>query len=78
MKIPSSRVKIVVTAVTEASSYFSVYSSVQKVLRCICHFYPYKIKLVCLLQYGDSEVRKTFALQFLARKVVDVMKYSGG
>ncbi|GBM45234.1 hypothetical protein AVEN_63841-1 [Araneus ventricosus] len=48
------------------------YSTVQKILRRILNLYPYNFKPVHLLQDGDSEVRATFALQFLARMVVDV------
>ncbi|GBM86616.1 hypothetical protein AVEN_259890-1 [Araneus ventricosus] len=48
------------------------YSTVRKILRRILSFYPYKIKPVHLLQDGDSEVRTTFAFEFLARMVVDV------
>ncbi|GBO08863.1 hypothetical protein AVEN_158168-1 [Araneus ventricosus] len=48
------------------------YSTVRRILRRILNFYPYKIKSVHLLQDGDSEVRTTFALEFLARMVVDV------
>ncbi|GBL93870.1 hypothetical protein AVEN_153630-1 [Araneus ventricosus] len=82
-----SSVKDVATAVVEASSnspHISVsvpvvsrvldmpYSTVRKILRRILNFYPYKIKPVRLLRNADSEVRTTFALEFLARMVVDV------
>lgn len=46
------------------------YSTVQNVLRRILNFYLYKIKPLLSLQDGETEVRKTFALQFLARMVV--------
>lgn len=87
MRIPSSSVEDVATAVVDASNQsphgnVSVpvvslvldipYSTVRKILRRILHFYPFKIKPVHQLQAGDSEVRKTFALQFLARMEVDV------
>ncbi|GBN31554.1 hypothetical protein AVEN_252175-1 [Araneus ventricosus] len=86
-QIPSSSVEDVATAVVEASSqsphgtvsvpvvsrvFYMPYSTVRKLLRRILNFYPYKIKPVHLLQDRDSEVRTTFALEFLARKVVDV------
>ncbi|GBM01472.1 hypothetical protein AVEN_209290-1 [Araneus ventricosus] len=48
------------------------YSTERKILRRILNLYPYKIKSVHLLQDGDSEVRMNFALEFLARMVVDV------
>ncbi|GBN54343.1 hypothetical protein AVEN_211422-1 [Araneus ventricosus] len=48
------------------------YSTVRKILRRILNFYPYKIEHVNLLQDGDSDVGTTFALEFLARIVVDV------
>ncbi|GBL84602.1 hypothetical protein AVEN_191068-1 [Araneus ventricosus] len=86
-QIPSSSVEDVNTEVVEAisqSPHGSVsvpfvsrvldmpYSTVRKLLLWILNFYPYKIKLMHLLQEGDSEVRTTFALEFLARMVVDV------
>ncbi|GBM35927.1 hypothetical protein AVEN_244991-1 [Araneus ventricosus] len=86
-QIPSSSVEDVATVVVEASSqspHGSVgvpvisrildmsYSTVRKILQRILNFYPYKIKPVHLLQDGDSEVRTAFALEFLARMVVDV------
>ncbi|GBO27038.1 hypothetical protein AVEN_18025-1 [Araneus ventricosus] len=86
-QIRSSSVEDVATAVVQASSqspHGSVsvpvvsrvldmpYSNVRKILRRILNFYPCKIKPVHLLQDGDSEVRTTFALEFLARMVVDV------
>ncbi|GBM09990.1 hypothetical protein AVEN_23983-1 [Araneus ventricosus] len=51
------------------------YSTVRKILRPILDFYPYKIKPVHvhLLQDGDSQLRTTFALEFLVRIVVDVI-----
>ena len=48
------------------------YFTVRKIIRRILHFYSYKTKPVHLLQDGDKEVRKTFALQLLARMVVGV------
>ncbi|GBN60589.1 hypothetical protein AVEN_209583-1 [Araneus ventricosus] len=48
------------------------YSTVRKILRRILNFYPYKIKHAHLLQDVDSEVLITFALEFLARLVLDV------
>ncbi|GBN17718.1 hypothetical protein AVEN_221250-1 [Araneus ventricosus] len=86
-QIQSSSVEDVATAVVEARSqspHGSVsvpivsrvldmsYSTVRKILRRILNFYSYKIKPVHLLQDEDSEVRTTFALEFLARMVVDV------
>ncbi|GBL77712.1 hypothetical protein AVEN_152931-1 [Araneus ventricosus] len=44
----------------------------RKILRRILNLYPYKIKPLHQLQDGDSEVRTTFALEFLARMLVDV------
>ncbi|GBL99027.1 hypothetical protein AVEN_227535-1 [Araneus ventricosus] len=86
-QIPSSSVEDVATVVIETSSqspHGSVsvpvvsrvldmsYSTVGKILRRILNFYSYKIKPVHLLQDGDSEVLTNFALEFLARMVVDV------
>ncbi|GBM63188.1 hypothetical protein AVEN_185563-1 [Araneus ventricosus] len=86
-QFPSSSVEEMATVVVEASSespHGSVsvpvdsgvldmpYSTVRKILRRSLNFYPYKIKHVHLLQDGDSEVRTNFALEFLARMVVDV------
>ncbi|GBM41325.1 hypothetical protein AVEN_241484-1 [Araneus ventricosus] len=86
-QIPSSSVEDVVIVVVEDNSqspHGSVsvpvvsrvldmpYSTVRKILRRILYIYPYKIKPVHQLQDGDSEVRTTFALEFLARMVVDV------
>ncbi|GBM30876.1 hypothetical protein AVEN_85055-1 [Araneus ventricosus] len=87
MQIPSSSVEDVATAVIEASSqsshgsvnvpvvsraFYMTYSTVPKILWRILNFYPCKIKPVHLLQDGDSEVRTTFAVEFLARMMVDV------
>ncbi|GBN37135.1 hypothetical protein AVEN_132367-1 [Araneus ventricosus] len=86
-QIPSSSIEDMATPLIEASSqstHESVsvtvvsrvldmkYFTVRKILRRILNFYPYKIKPVHLLQDEDSEVRATFALEFLARMVVDV------
>ena len=86
-KILFSNVKNVATVVLEASSNSLCnninvsdishsldvsYFTLQKVLLCILQFYPYKIKPVHLLQNGDSEFRKNFALQFFSRMVPDV------
>ena len=41
-------------------------------LRHILYFYAYKIKPMLLLQDGESEEHKSFALQYLARMVADI------
>ncbi|GBO43161.1 hypothetical protein AVEN_181881-1 [Araneus ventricosus] len=86
-QILSSSLENVDTAVVEASSqsvHGSVsvpivsrvldmpYSTVGKILRRILNFHSYKIEPLHLLQDGDSNVRTTFALAFLARMVIDV------
>ena len=80
-RIQSSSIENVATVFVEASSQLphgnvSVpvvsrvldvsYSMVRKIFRRILHFYHYKIKSVHQLQADDTEVRKTFALEFLA------------
>ena len=49
------------------------WSTVRKILRCILHWYPYKIQIVQLLKLHDPQLRLTFALQFLARMEMDDM-----
>ena len=83
--IPSFRIENVAIVVNEASSHSlhdsmsisdvfralnMLYFTVQKFLWRISTFYPYKIKPEYLLQDWDSEVCKTFALQFLSRTVM--------
>lgn len=48
------------------------YFSVRKILRSILHFCSYEIKPEHLFKDVNLEVRKSFTLQFLARKAVDV------
>ena len=70
---PSSHSLSGSVSISDVSSLLDMpHSTVQKILRRILYFYPYKNKHVNLLQDEDSEVRKTFALQFLARMMVDV------
>lgn len=85
-RVNSAVVEDVATAVVEGSSeslHGSVsvptisrtldmpYSTVRHIMRRILNFYPYKIKVVHQLERHDPEIRKTFALQFLARTAVD-------
>ena len=49
------------------------WSTVRKILRCILHWYPYKIQIVQQLKPHDPQQRLDFALQFLARMEVDGM-----
>ncbi|GFS56721.1 uncharacterized protein TNCV_2221611 [Trichonephila clavipes] len=46
-------------------------STVQKIMRNILHYYPYKLQLVQELLPHDFETRHLFSLQFLARLEVD-------
>lgn len=46
-------------------------TTVWRVMRNILKFYPYKIAHTQQLLSGDNEVRKTFALMFIARMTVD-------
>ena len=49
------------------------WSTVRKVLRCILHWYPYKIQIVHQLKPQDIPQRREFAHRFLARMEVDDM-----
>ena len=42
-------------------------SKVRKIMRCILHWYPYKIQIVQKLKPHDPQQCLDFALQFLAR-----------
>ncbi|GFX16657.1 transposable element tc3 transposase [Trichonephila clavipes] len=46
-------------------------STVQKIMRNILHYYPYKVQFVQELLPHDIETRHLFSLQFLARLEVD-------
>ncbi|GFV84490.1 transposable element tc3 transposase [Trichonephila clavipes] len=46
-------------------------STVQKIMRNILHYYPYKLQFVQELLPHDFETRHLFSLQFLARLEVD-------
>ena len=49
------------------------WSTVTKILRCILHWYPYKIQIVQQLKPHDPQQHLDFALQFLAQMEVDDM-----
>ena len=47
------------------------WSTVRKILRCIIHWYPFKIQIVQQLKHHDPQQCLDFALQFLAQSEVD-------
>ncbi|GFY36438.1 uncharacterized protein TNCV_26361 [Trichonephila clavipes] len=47
-------------------------STVQKIMRNLLRYYPYKLQLVQELLPHDFETRHLFSLQFLARLEVDL------